>query len=224
MRRLLQYIKTKWFFLLIVAGLIAANVWIWWGLISDHTWINNGRFLQNFLPNFISTLLGIILGIPTALFLNRKITENTEKIKTQEERKLLIESLEVVNSTLQYNNAVFQKSLEKLKTQAIFDIPLDFATWEITKSPITDYLQDLKLKKRVSFHFSRIKFIIKVSDLYFKYSVESAVNIEYTTKLRNSIKDHLEKQMSKLINEAEQLYTEINSKIDELKKMVHNNK
>lgn len=166
-------------------------------------------FWHDFLPNFAATLFGLIFGIPISLLLDRFITSWREKDKRKEEQQRLIQASKMIFEAFGRNYDQM-KSLEDTVRQRMGkeNLEIDYSAWDAVKTDIIQYLHKPELQSRLARHFSRLQYLVKVSDMYthYHFGVESAVIPKKRRKrVTKALVEYLLDLVPELIEEANRL-------------------
>ena len=172
----------------------------------DNFWLSS-------LSNFLAVFLGLIIGIPISLWLDRKLTFIRERDKTREEQQRLYQTLNILSQSFSNNCAQMESLIDTVKKGwGKENLEIDYSAWDAVKSEIVQYLHNPELQYRLSHHFARMKYLVKVSDKYhdFKFGIESAVIAKKRCKrIVSEYVEYLLILLPELINEANELKCEV---------------
>ena len=167
------------------------------------------EFWIDYWPNFVATISGLLIGIPISLWLDRKITSWRERDKREEERQRIIQASEMLFQAFDGNNAQM-KSLEDTVRQKMGkeNLEIDYTAWDAIKPDVIHYLHNPTLQYGLSRHFSRMEYLVKVSDMYtsYQFGIESAVITKKNRKrIVKALVEYLLDLIPELIEEANKL-------------------
>lgn len=168
--------------------------------------INTSEFFKDFLPGFIATVLGIPIALPFALWTNSLIVAQTEKAKQKEEAASLFRSLTAIKEALTFNSLHFGIMLQTFKDNRIpLDDHVDSSTWDAVKADVVQYLDDPSLKRRIAYHFSRMKELHRLQAVYIENTVGTTASLWQEPPLKQGLSEYLPEMIAKLLKEAQLL-------------------
>jgi len=175
------------------------------------------NFWLSFLSNFLATFLGLLIGIPISLCLDRKITFLRGRDKRKEEQQRLYQTLDMLSQSFYRNCAQMESLMDTVrKSWGKQNLEIDYSAWEAVKSEVVQYLHNPNLQYRLSHHFSRMKYLVKVSDMYmnYKFGIESAViSRKRCQGIVSALVEYLLSLLPELIQEANELKCDVQKEI-----------
>ena len=167
-------------------------------------------FWSGFWPNVAATLIGVVLGVPIALYLNTLAGRATHARTKEEGAVRLRNALSSLISSIAHNEAKLsslQASLQQ--SRAVFDLGVDTAAWEATKSQVIENLENPDLYRRLALHHSNLQNLSRLCVMYLDMVAGIASAIGGVKGTRDSLRTYLLARSSELLAEAATLKSEL---------------
>lgn len=136
-------------------------------------------FWEAFLPNLAATVLGVILGLPTALYVNRRLTESQRTLQQAEKIRLREDSASVLSAACAYNMNVLDRMAElALSGNALRNPDLRSTTWDVVNHMFSPLCPDPVLLQKLSHHWLRLQRLERLNEEMFAWAISTQPSIQ----------------------------------------------
>jgi hypothetical protein len=169
-------------------------------------------FWELFWPTLAATLAGVVVGVPIALWVNRAALRATIRREESLSRDRLRSGLESVLAALSHNkNQLGALAARFGQDRPPFEASVDASAWDESREEVVPFLKVPDLQRRIAWHFSRLKSVLRLNALYVELAVGLGMRATPNTLNAGSadLRAFLTREIRELLAEIDALKAEV---------------
>lgn len=167
-------------------------------------------FWSAFWPNVAATLVGVVVGVPIALYLNSLAGKASHARAKADGAARLRNAVLSLSSALDHNElkiSALKANLEQAR--AVFELGIDVAAWEATRSQVIENLDDPGLYRRLALYHSDLQNLSRLCVMYLDMVAGIASALGGVEGTRDALRNYLLARASQLLAESASLKNEL---------------